>query len=160
MKATTLRFCGNYVNDVCCLLIAYGIYVGAYGIRPICHRMNRAANRYTKLHNRRNSGRMQYDHTAVQFIVCLIFAYLCGTLHTPCINRINRICKPPPQHRKTSAILAYAIRPYGGANDWLFPFGGILPWRGVGIVGNKWLSLHTETGIAPAWALTNTDTVC
>ena len=41
-----------------------------------------------------------------------------------------------------------------------FPFGGILPWRGVGIVGNKWLSLQNEKGNAPARALTNTDTVC
>ena len=33
-KSRQFWLCRNHSNGVCCLLIAYGIYVGAYGIRP------------------------------------------------------------------------------------------------------------------------------
>ncbi len=68
-KGCRFWFCGNYINDVCCLLIAYGIYVGAYCIRPVRHRPSRTANRRHDIVNRRNSGRMQYAPTAAQFAV-------------------------------------------------------------------------------------------
>mgnify|MGYP006956052148 CR=1 FL=1 len=41
-KSCQFRFCGNYMNGVRCLLIAYCIYVGAYGIRPAHHRVKRS----------------------------------------------------------------------------------------------------------------------
>ncbi len=44
-KRQPFCFCGNNMNDVCCLLIAYGIFVGAYCIRSVRHRMNHAVNR-------------------------------------------------------------------------------------------------------------------
>ena len=62
------------MNDVRCLLIAYGIYVEAYCIRPVRHRMNRITNRHIKLHIRRNSGRMQYAPTEAQINDLLPFA--------------------------------------------------------------------------------------
>ncbi len=51
-------------NNVCCLLIAYGIYVGAYCIRPVRHRMNRTTNQHHNIANPRNSGRMPYAPTS------------------------------------------------------------------------------------------------
>ena len=66
-KSCLFRFCGNYMNGVCCLLIAYGIYVGAYCIRPVCRRINRTANHHY-IANPRNSGRMQYAPTAAQIV--------------------------------------------------------------------------------------------
>ncbi len=48
-------------------LIAYGIYVGAYGIRPVRNRMNRIATHRRNIANPRNLGRMQYAPTEAQF---------------------------------------------------------------------------------------------
>ena len=59
-KSRQFWFLRNHINGVCCLLIEYGIYVGAYGIRPLRRRMSRTANRRRKIANPRNSGRMPY----------------------------------------------------------------------------------------------------
>ncbi len=48
-------------------LIAYGIYVGAYCIRPVHYRINHTANHCHYIANQRNSGRMQYAPTVAQF---------------------------------------------------------------------------------------------
>ena len=61
-KSCLFRFCGNYMNGVCCLLIAYGIYVGAYCIRPAHHRVNRTANFCRNIVNWCYSGRMPYAY--------------------------------------------------------------------------------------------------
>ena len=64
-------------------LIAHGIYVGAYGIRPVLHRPSRAANLRRNIAKPRNLGRMQYALTAAQSFDCLRFGSLQGVLHTP-----------------------------------------------------------------------------
>ena len=109
----------NYINDVCCLLIARGIYVGAYGIRPVHHRPTRAASRRPKFANPRNSGRMPYAPTAARFAAhltkyagSLYLANCRGVWHTPCTPSPDPRRKPPPQNRKSAQFWAYAIRPY------------------------------------------------
>ncbi len=44
-------------------LIAYGINVGAYCIRPLLHRINRIGKHRCNIAKWRNSGRMQYAPT-------------------------------------------------------------------------------------------------
>ena len=56
----------NYMSDVCCLLIAHGIYVGAYCIRPVRHRSNSIANRCRNYCKPAQFGRMQYAPTEAQ----------------------------------------------------------------------------------------------
>ena len=67
-KGCRYLFFGNYMNDVCCLLIAHGIYVGAYAIRPVHHRVNRIGKHRQNIASRRISWRMQYTPTAAQFL--------------------------------------------------------------------------------------------
>ena len=57
--------------------------VGAYCIRPARHRLIRTANHHRDTANRRNSGRMQYAPTAVQFFHFLHFVIYKGVLLTP-----------------------------------------------------------------------------
>ncbi len=74
--------CENYMNGVCCLLIAYGIYVGAYCIRPVCHRSSHIAQTSQTTTDAPqkpyNSGRMQYVPTAVQFFYWMNFTISCN----------------------------------------------------------------------------------
>ena len=73
--------------------IGFAPFVGAYCTRPLHHRMNRNANRPTKLHNPRNSGRMPYAPTVMQFTIWQYITYFQSVLHSSCMPRREPRCK-------------------------------------------------------------------
>ncbi len=92
-------------------LFAYGIYVGAYCIRPVRHRFNRIANRRYDIANLRNSGRMQYAPTsgAIFLIICCLC--VCDEYCIrPICHRMNRIANRRHRivSRRNSGRMPYA----------------------------------------------------
>ncbi len=84
-ERTTVLLMWELCKRCMLFLIAHGIYVGAYGIRPLLHRMNRTANHCHNIAKTRNSGRMPYVPTALQLFeklyLCNLFApNLCAVL--------------------------------------------------------------------------------
>ncbi len=92
-----------------------GIYVGAYCIRPVCHRINRIAN-----HRHDIAKSAQFRAYAIRpykrcnFLISYRL-YVCNTyrLHPVC-HRMNRIANHRHDIAKSAQFRAYAIRPYGG----------------------------------------------